>query len=187
MEVIAIVMGETLMAGSAAVDAVGLQIGVDMARYWQADDAFFELIRDKEVLTRIVAEVAGETVAAANAGEKIEDDEEGRPPIISTAWAVAPRSSIGCRAGWRFRRPPTPRAVASARSRLTPWHEAAREIERDAKIEGIGDDEPVSGPPCPRHGVDCPGDCPPDTPAAPAAGNALPDADDDGEAMPLAA
>src|SRR3546814_4036286 len=40
-----------------------------MASYWQADDAFFELLRDKEVLTRIVAEVAGETVATANAKE----------------------------------------------------------------------------------------------------------------------
>lgn len=70
MDVIAIVMGETLASGSAAVEAVGVEIGVDMARYWQADDAFFELIRDKEVMTRIVAEVAGETVAKGNAGEK---------------------------------------------------------------------------------------------------------------------
>ena len=70
MEVIAIVMGETLASGSAAVEAVGMEIGVDMARCWRADDAFFELIRDREVLTRIVAEVAGETVASANAGEK---------------------------------------------------------------------------------------------------------------------
>lgn len=70
MEIIAIVMGETLASGSAAVEAVGLHIGVDMARTWHADDAFFELIRDKEVLTRIVAEVAGEAVASANAGEK---------------------------------------------------------------------------------------------------------------------
>jgi len=29
-----------------------------------------DLIRDKEILSRIVAEVAGETVAAANVGEK---------------------------------------------------------------------------------------------------------------------
>src|SRR3546814_8735685 len=41
-----------------------------MARYWQADDAFFELVRDREVRTCIVAEVAGPTVANANAGEK---------------------------------------------------------------------------------------------------------------------
>ena len=70
MDVIVIVMGETLASGSAAVEAVGLHIGVEMARYWQADDAFFELIRDREVLTRIVAEVAGEKVASANVGEK---------------------------------------------------------------------------------------------------------------------
>jgi ParB family chromosome partitioning protein len=70
LEVIAVVIGETLASGSAAVEAVGGEIGVDMTRYWQADDAFFELIRDREVLTRIVAEVAGETVAAANAKEK---------------------------------------------------------------------------------------------------------------------
>jgi ParB family chromosome partitioning protein len=70
LEVITIVMGETLTAGSAAVEAVGGEIGIDMARYWQADDAFFELIRDKEVLTAIVADVAGEHVASANTKEK---------------------------------------------------------------------------------------------------------------------
>ncbi len=70
MDVIAVVIGETMAAGSAAVEAAGQEIGVDMARYWQADDAFFELIRDREVLTAIVAEVAGETVASANAKEK---------------------------------------------------------------------------------------------------------------------
>jgi len=70
MDVIAIVIGEALAAGSAAVEAAGLHIGVDMADWWQADAAFFELLRDKEVLGRIVAEVAGETVASANAGEK---------------------------------------------------------------------------------------------------------------------
>ncbi|MDB5584970.1 MAG: chromosome partitioning protein ParB [Bradyrhizobium sp.] len=70
MDVLAVVMGETLAAGSAAVEALGLHLGTDMAAHWQADDAFFELIRDKEVLGRIVADVAGETVAAANAGEK---------------------------------------------------------------------------------------------------------------------
>lgn len=45
-------------------------MGIDMAGLWQADDAFFELLRDKEVLTAIVADVAGEDIAAANAKEK---------------------------------------------------------------------------------------------------------------------
>lgn len=70
MDVIAVVIGESMVVGSAAVEVVGQQIGVDMARYWQADEAFFALLRDREVLSAIVAEVAGDTVAAANAGEK---------------------------------------------------------------------------------------------------------------------
>ncbi|WP_449472592.1 ParB/RepB/Spo0J family partition protein [Sphingobium chungangianum] len=70
MDILTIVMGETLFANSALVDAVGTELGIDMGGYWQADDAFFELIRDKEVMRAILAEVAGETVAAANAGEK---------------------------------------------------------------------------------------------------------------------
>lgn len=70
MEVIAIVIGETLAAGSAAVEAVGTEIGIDMADWWQADDALFGLIRDREVLGRMVGEVAGQLIATANAGEK---------------------------------------------------------------------------------------------------------------------
>ena len=70
MDVIAIVMGETLFAGSAAVEAVGLHIGIGMAAWWSADDAFFAGLRDKEVLTALVAEVGGDEVAAANAKEK---------------------------------------------------------------------------------------------------------------------
>lgn len=70
MDVIAIVIGETLFAGSDAVEAVGLHIGLDMAAWWSADAAFYEGLRDKEVLTALVAEVGGEEVAAANAKEK---------------------------------------------------------------------------------------------------------------------
>ncbi|WP_294251318.1 ParB N-terminal domain-containing protein [uncultured Sphingomonas sp.] len=70
MEILTIVMGETLASGSAVVAALGVHLGVDMADWWEADTAFFDLIRDREVLLRIVAEVAGERVAAANAAEK---------------------------------------------------------------------------------------------------------------------
>ncbi|MDQ0249516.1 ParB family chromosome partitioning protein [Sphingomonas kyeonggiensis] len=69
MDVIAVLMGETLAAGSAAVEAVGSELGVRMADWWQADTAFLELVRDREVLAHIVADVAGATVADANAGE----------------------------------------------------------------------------------------------------------------------
>ncbi len=70
MDVIAVIAGETLFAGSAMVEAVGLQIGVEMDKWWEADDALFEGLRDKEVLTAIIAEVGGADIAAANAKEK---------------------------------------------------------------------------------------------------------------------
>jgi len=69
-DVIAVAMGETLASGSAAVEAVGLTLAVDMGEWWQADGAFFDLLRDREVLGAMVTEVAGEAVASANAKEK---------------------------------------------------------------------------------------------------------------------
>ena len=70
MAILSIVMGETLGLGGVIVEAVGTQIGASMAHWWQADDAFFDTLRDREVLGEIVAEVAGDTVARANAKEK---------------------------------------------------------------------------------------------------------------------
>lgn len=66
LDVVTVVTGEALASGSAAVEAVGQHLGVAMADWWQVDPAFLDLIRDREVLSRIVAEVAGEPVAAAN-------------------------------------------------------------------------------------------------------------------------
>ena len=63
-------MGETLFAGSATVEAVGLHIGIDMTAWWSADEAFLAGLRDKEVLAALVAEVGGAEVAAANTKEK---------------------------------------------------------------------------------------------------------------------
>jgi ParB family chromosome partitioning protein len=70
MEIIAVVMGETLAAGSEAVEMIGVHLGTDMRRHWSADAAFFDQLRDRETLLAIVGEVAGADVAAANVGEK---------------------------------------------------------------------------------------------------------------------
>jgi len=160
MEIVAVVMGETLAAGSAAVEAAGSHIGVDMARYWQADEAFFTLLRDKEVLTRIVADVAGEPVAAGNAGEKAKtmkrivrdclDGTNGRPKVEGWVprWMAFPPAAYTERGG-------VGTVAAHARA------EAAREIER-------------------------PGGGEPD-PTAPAAVPAPPDPDAMAEPAPLAA
>ena len=70
MEVLGIVMAETLASGTGLIETIGLHLGVKMADYWVADDAFYSLIRDREVLTAILSEVGGETVAQAHAAEK---------------------------------------------------------------------------------------------------------------------
>lgn len=70
MDVITVAMGETLAAGSAAVEVAGEAIGLDMADWWEADEAFLDLVRDKEVLRAMVGDVAGSLVAKANEKEK---------------------------------------------------------------------------------------------------------------------
>lgn len=69
--VAACVMAETLAAGSALVEAVGNHLQVDTGQYWQPDEAFFDLLRDKAVINVLLAEVAGKAVAAANVAERV--------------------------------------------------------------------------------------------------------------------
>ena len=70
LEVAAVVMAETLATGSELIETLGLHLSVDRAAYWSADAAFYELLRDREVATAILAEVGGAAVATANAKEK---------------------------------------------------------------------------------------------------------------------
>jgi len=142
LEVVAIVMGETLASGSAAVDAVGAQIGVAMADWWRADEAFFDLIRDREVLTTMVAEVAGKGVADANAKEKGAtlkriirdhlDGEGGRDKVERWVprWLAFPPSAYTPRGGG---------GTVAAHARV----EAARAIARDS---GNGDETDPTAP-----------------------------------------
>ena len=111
LAIMAVAMGECLEVGGVPVEAVGLTIGVDMAQYWDADEAFFELVRDKEVLAALVADVAGEKVAEANKGEKAKtlktiirnhlDGAEGRPQVAHWVpkWMAFPPSAYTKRGG----------------------------------------------------------------------------------------
>ena len=70
MEVLGIVMAETLASGTGLIETIGLHLGVKMADYWVADDAFYALVRDREVLTEVLREIGGDVVAQAHAAEK---------------------------------------------------------------------------------------------------------------------
>lgn len=67
-DVLAIVMAETLEAGSALIELLGVHLGVEMRGVWEADDALLDLIRDREVLGCILSDVGGAGVATANEG-----------------------------------------------------------------------------------------------------------------------
>ncbi|TPG15800.1 chromosome partitioning protein ParB [Sphingomonas koreensis] len=67
LDVLAIVMGETLAVGTPAIEMLGNLLAVDMAQVWQADDSLLDAVRDRELLNCILSEVAGDTVASANA------------------------------------------------------------------------------------------------------------------------
>lgn len=66
MKVLAFVMSETLEAGTPVIEALGVHLNVDMADYWQPDEAFFDLLRDKHSINAMLKQVAGKRVADSN-------------------------------------------------------------------------------------------------------------------------
>jgi len=71
MRILIVVMGETLQAGSAAVEAAGVHLGLDMAAVWQADDAFFRPDPRPAGGQRHAGEVGGQSCADANVAETV--------------------------------------------------------------------------------------------------------------------
>ncbi|MBN9144614.1 MAG: chromosome partitioning protein ParB [Novosphingobium sp. 63-713] len=169
LSVIAVVMGETLASGSAIIEVIGQHIAMDMAPYWQADDAFFELSRDREVLTAMMAEVAGATIAAANAGEKTKvvktiirghlegaDGREKREGWVPR-WMAFPPAAYTARGGVGTVDQAALAADASARRTLSgdgPDDELPDDLADDLKEdEGLDGPENPDGPDAPDDGV----------------------------------
>jgi ParB family chromosome partitioning protein len=67
LDALVIVMGEALEAGTPLIEVLGRHLAVDMADSFEVDAALLDLIKDREVLDGMLAEVAGEQVADANA------------------------------------------------------------------------------------------------------------------------
>ncbi|MEQ1754299.1 MAG: hypothetical protein ABL973_09225 [Micropepsaceae bacterium] len=76
MRVAAVLAADTLAAGGALVEAVGAQLKVDVAASWQADDAFFDLVREKSVVNAMLAEVASRDIADANVAVKLKTQKQ---------------------------------------------------------------------------------------------------------------
>jgi len=69
--VAAVVMAETLAAGSAEVEAAGAWLKVEIGRFWSPDEAFFDLTRDREAVNAVLREVGGKRVADGNLTERV--------------------------------------------------------------------------------------------------------------------
>ncbi|PZQ63455.1 MAG: chromosome partitioning protein ParB [Phenylobacterium zucineum] len=67
----AVAMAETVAAGSAEAEAAGLWLKADVARFWSPDAAFFELIRDREIVNAMLREVGGKKAADGNLAAKV--------------------------------------------------------------------------------------------------------------------
>lgn len=66
MRILAFTMAETLSVGTAMIDDLGHLLGVDMRGWWAPDDAFFDLLRDKQMINAMLGEIGGKAVADGN-------------------------------------------------------------------------------------------------------------------------
>jgi ParB family chromosome partitioning protein len=138
MDILAVVMGETLDARSDLVDALGMQLGIDMADVWQADAALLDGIRDREVIDAMLAEVAGKEIADANAKEtgKVKrhiirdclDGTNGRAKVEGWVprWLRFPATSYTTRGGVA-----SVSRTVSATEAMTPVSTAEHDAESD--------------------------------------------------------
>lgn len=140
MDILAIVMGETLDAHSDLVDALGIHLGVDMAEVWQADDALLDGIRDRDVLDAVLTEVTGATVAEANAKAT---GTIKRQIIRDCLEGTNGRAKVG---GWVPRWLRFPATGYTGRGGVASVRRSARAVEVMTPVDVPAVTEPVSDP-----------------------------------------
>lgn len=106
MHILSVVMAETLAAGTGLVDMLGQRLKVDCREHWQPDAPFLALIRDREAVTGMLAEVIGEQAANSYLTEPGTKKKE----IIRKALAGEGRTKVE---GW------TPRYMTFAQAQYT--------------------------------------------------------------------
>ncbi len=108
LELLAVVMAETLAAGTQLIDELGAILKVDLAKHWQPDAAFFELVKDREAVSEMLAEVIGAPAAKCH----LTDGGSQKKTIIKMALAGDGRSKVEA---WTPRYLQFPQAAYTAR------------------------------------------------------------------------
>lgn len=63
LRILTCLMADSLAVGTELVEVLAQTFGTDMTAAWSIDDTFFDLMRDKQAINGMVAEIAGETAA----------------------------------------------------------------------------------------------------------------------------
>ena len=166
LAILAVVMAETLQSATTLIELLGSYLEVDMAQCWEADEALLDLIRDKEILGAVLADVAGADAAAANAKET------GKVQRGVIADCLAGAGGRDKRTGWVPRWMQFPPSAYTARGGVAM-------VDLWTKLQGLLEPEQPDDP-------QTPGDA--EVPAiVPEAEASEPRQDEEGDDLPLAA
>lgn len=129
MQVTALAMAQTLDSGGPVVEAVLHACGTDLSDYWQPDEAFFGLLRDKPVINAMVASIGGPTLAESCAADTV----RAQKTVLANRIAgdgCAPEP--GWRPGW-MQVPPTRHIDGAASGPADAWDQIAGLFEADTE------------------------------------------------------
>ncbi|XWN32106.1 MAG: ParB/RepB/Spo0J family partition protein [Devosia sp.] len=66
VRILNVVVAEALGSGDPLIEVLGTRYAIEMAEHWRPDEAFFDLLRDKEAINAMVRETAGKATAEAH-------------------------------------------------------------------------------------------------------------------------
>ena len=141
MQVMALAMAKTLESGGPVVEAALHACAADPAGFWKPDEGFFDLLRDKRVITAFLAdavspEAAREAEGATAKAQKAQLAEAlvGRKTSLDSAWMP----------GW-MQVPPTRQIEGAVSPPADAWHRIAGLFEANNEHES-GAEPPSSEP-----------------------------------------
>lgn len=131
MKVTALAIAETLESGGPAVEAALHASAADPAEFWKPDEAFFDQLRDKRVITAFLAEAI-----SPEAARKAECLTGNAQKGMLTAALAADEDGAGTswRPGW-MQVPPTRHVEGAASPPADAWDRIAGLFEADAEQE----------------------------------------------------
>jgi len=129
MQVLALMMAETLEAGGPVVEAMLHVCGTDLGQYWSPDEAFFELLRDKRAINSIVADIASPSVAESVAKES---GKVQKALIRNRIDGVDCSPNPGWRPGW-MQVPPTRLVEGAGCATVEAWERIAGLFEDEGE------------------------------------------------------